>query len=105
MLDRLMAVAVVFDVAVVLLACVAVVQRRCLRKLRDHRRSAEWYAGAASGCQRLAIVHASRARRARGERTRAFYRMRSQSLPREAARHLVVAKSSNRAARFWEFLS
>ena len=105
MSDRLIAVLIVFDVALVLNALLTIAQRACLRELRRHQRYSDWYAGAAKGCRRLAEASAARASLAAGARARSFYRRRSKSLPRDAARHEIKSMRHSRRARFWDFLS
>ena len=103
--DRLVAVAIVFDVALVLYALLTIAQRACLRKSGRHRWYADWYAGAARGCRRQAGLYASRAGREAGVRARAFYRRASQTLPRDAARHEIESRRHSLRARFWDFMA
>jgi hypothetical protein len=105
MIDRLLMVAAVFGVALVLHARLTIAQRACLRRSQWHRRYADWYAGAARGCRRQAGLSASRAERAAGVRVRAFYRMMSESLPRDAARHEIESRKHSVRARFWDFMA
>ena len=105
MIDRLVMVAVVFGVTLVLYARLTIAQRSCLRLSQRHRRYADWYAGAARGCRRQAGLSASRAERAAGVRVRAFYRMMSESLPRDAVRHETESRRHSLRARFWDFMA
>lgn len=105
MIDRLVMVAVVFGVALVLYTRLTIAQRACLRRSQRHEWYADWYAGAARGCRRQAGLHASRAERAAGVRARAFYRMMSESLPRDAARHEIESRRHSLRARFWDFMA
>ena len=102
--DRLLAVALVFDVALVLYALLTIAQRACLRRSRRHRRYADWYAGAARRCRRQVGLNASRAERVAGYRARAFHRRRNEMLPRDAARLEIASRRHSRRARFWDFL-
>ena len=90
--DRLIAVAIVFDVALVLYALLTIAQRACHCRSRRHRWYANWYTGAARGCRRQAGLYASRAALEAGVRARAFYRRESQTLPRKAARHEIESR-------------
>ena len=102
---RLVAVAIVFDVALVLYALLAIAQRACLRRSRRHRRYADWYANAARRCRRQVELNASRAELAAGVRARAFHRRRSEMLPLDAARLEIVSRRHSIGARFWEFMA
>jgi hypothetical protein len=103
--DRLVAVAIVFDVALVLYTLLTIAQRACLRRSRRHRRYADWYTGAARGCRRLVEWNAARAGLATGVRARAFYRRMSEQLPRDAARHEIASRRHSLRARFWDFMA
>jgi hypothetical protein len=103
--DGLVAVTIVFDVALVLYALLTIAQRACLRRSRRHRRYADWYAGAAGGCRRLAGLYASRAGLAAGVRARAFYRRMIETLPRDAARHEIESRRHSLRSRFWAFMA
>ena len=103
--DRLIAVAIVFDVALVLYALLTIAQRACLRRSRRYRWYADWYAGAARGCRRLAGLNVSRAGLATGVRARAFYRRMSETLPRDAARHEIESRRHSLRAHFWDFMA
>lgn len=105
MVDRIAAVTSVFVVALFLYDLLTIAQRACLRRSRRDRRYAMWYASAASGCRRQAEWSASRAERATGDRTWAFYRMASQSLPRDAIRHDIKSRNLARRAHFWDFMA
>ena len=105
MVDRIIAVAIVFGVAVFLYDVLTIAQHACLRRSRWNWRYANWYAGAAKGCRRQVEWSALRAERATGLRTRAFYRMACQKLPREAARHDIESRKLSRRARFWDFMA
>ena len=105
MIDRLVMVAVVFGVALLFNARLTIAQRACLRRSQRHRRYADWYAGAARGCRAQAGSNALRAERATGVRARAFYRMMSESLPRDAARHEIESRRHSLRARFWDFMA
>jgi hypothetical protein len=103
--DRIVAVAIVFDVALLLYSLLTIAQRACLRRSRRHRWYADWYAGAAGGCRRLAGPYAARAELAAGVRARAFYRRVSETLPRDAARHEIESRKHSLRARFWDFMA
>ena len=105
MVERFVAATTIFNVAMVLYALLTVAQRACLRRSGRHRWYADWHAGAARGCRRLAGVNASRAERAAGAGARAFYRRLSETLPREAVRHESVSRSHSLRARFWDFMA
>jgi hypothetical protein len=104
MIGRLVMVAVVFGVALVLYARLTIAQRACLRRWRQHRRYAGWYANAARRCRRQVELNASRAELASGVRARAFHRRRSEMLPVIAARLEIVSRRHSIWARFWEFM-
>jgi hypothetical protein len=103
--ERLVAVAIVFDVALVLYALLTIAQRACLRRSRRYRWYADWYAGAARVCRRQAGLYASRAGIEAGARARAFYRRKSQTLPRNAARHEIESRRHSLRAHFWDFMA
>jgi hypothetical protein len=105
MVERLVAAVAVADVAWVLYALLTIAQRACLRGSCRHRRYAEWDAGAARGCRRLAGFNASRAEVAAGSRARALDRRRSEELPREATRHETESRRQLVRARFWDFMA
>ena len=104
MMHRLVMVAVVF-VCAVLYALLTIAQRACLRRSRQHRRYADWYANAARRCRRQVELNASRAELAAGVRARAFHRRRSEMLPLDAARLEIVSRRHSIGARFWEFMA
>jgi hypothetical protein len=105
MVDRMIAVTLVSEIAFALYSLLTIAQRACERRSRRHWRYANWYASAARGCRKQAEWSASRAERATGPRTRAFYRMASQSLPRDAVGHDNESKRQSRRARFWDFMA
>ncbi len=105
MFDRLVAVALIFGVALVLYTPLSIAQRACLRKSRRHRRYADWYAGAARRCRRVAGLNASRTELAAGVRARAFLRRRSEMLPREAASLEIASRRHSLRAHFWDFMA
>jgi hypothetical protein len=105
MIDRLVMVAVVFGVARVLYARLTIAQRACLRRSRQHRRLADWYANAARRCRRQVQLNSSRAELASGVRARAFHRRRSEMLYLDAARLEIVSRRLSIGARFWEFMA
>jgi hypothetical protein len=103
--ERLVAVAILFNVAMVLYVLLTIAQRACLRRSRRYRWYADWYASAARGCRRQAGLYASRAGLESGVRTRAFYRRKSQTVPRDAARHEIESRRHSLRAHFWDFMS
>ncbi len=105
MFDRLVAVVVIFGVALVLYIPLAIAQRTCIRRSRRHRRYADWYASAARRCRRVAGLNASRAELAAGVRARAFLRARCEMLPREAASLDIASRRHSIRARFWDFMA
>src|SRR4051794_284949 len=105
MIDRLVSVAVVFSVALVLYARLTIAQRACLRRSRQHRRYADWYANAARRCRRQVELNASRTELAAGVRARAIHRRRSEMLSLDAARFEIESRRLSIGARFWEFMA
>jgi hypothetical protein len=105
MIERLIAVAVVFDVALVIYLAVTIAQRACLRRARRHQWRADRSANSARCCRRAATLTASYAELAASEPARAFLRRRSEQLPRDALRLESSARRNSLRAGFWDFLS
>jgi hypothetical protein len=103
--DRLIPTAIVVAVGAVLYALLSLAQRACLRRSRRHQWYADWYARAARSCSQMVAWHAARAERVTGPRTRAFYRMMTERLPKDAAEHEVTSKRHLLRAQFWDFMA
>ena len=103
--DRLVAVAIVFGVALVLHALLTIAQRACLRTIATASEVRRLVRRRGPGLQAAGGAYAARAELAAGVRARAFYRRMSETLPRDAARHEIASRRHSLRARFWDFMA